>query len=390
MFEFLTRNNTTNEIESYIDFITANIKKLEIHKAAIEKAVNMIGKAIAKSEIVIQSKDKRRYDEEYYRLNIRPNDNETGTDFWMCVVNELLITGECLICRAGGKYYRVCSYCENNEILKGRTYSNIRISLGTSEIKLNKTIKADDMIVLKWKNHKQKIYFEKVVRLMDDTLAALNTMHKMSNVPRFNLKMEAKVRLAEKGGNADGTDKIITKDVYKAKLKALLENDDLTIVETSEGISLEQLKFESTTSVDEILKLSKEIKSEAAEAFDIPQMVYFGNISEKSDATNEFITYAVAPVAEVINDSLNAKLVGIEDYVKGERVFVWLARYKHVDVIDSASSLDKLRAIGFNYDEIRQMVGYDVLNTKFSQARALTKNYATEEEKEGENNNEDT
>jgi hypothetical protein len=245
------------------------------------------------------------------------------------------------------------------------------------------------MIVLKWKNHKQKTYFEKVVRLMDDTLAALNTMHKMSNVPRFNLKMEAKVRLAEKGGNADGTDKIITKDVYKAKLKALLENDDLTIVETSEGISLEQLKFESTTSVDEILKLSKEIQSEAAEAFDIPQMVYFGNISEKSDATNEFITYAVAPVAEVINDSLNAKLVGIEDYVKGERVFVWLARYKHVDVIDSASSLDKLRAIGFNFDEIREIIGYDVLNTKFSQVRALTKNYATEEEKEGENNNED-
>lgn len=52
---------------------------------------------------------------------------------------------------------------------------------------------------------------------------------------------------------------------------------------------------------------------------------------------------------------------------------VWLARFKHVDVVDSAVNLDKLRGIGFNYDEIREMVGYPLLNTEFSQARALTK-----------------
>ena len=59
-------------------------------------------------------------------------------------------------------------------------------------------------------------------------------------------------------------------------------------------------------------------------------------------------------------------------------MFVWLARFKHVDVIDSANSLDKLRGIGFNFDEIREMVGYEALNTEWSQARALTKNYTTE------------
>lgn len=52
---------------------------------------------------------------------------------------------------------------------------------------------------------------------------------------------------------------------------------------------------------------------------------------------------------------------------------VWLARFKHVDVVDSAVNLDKLRGIGFSYDEIRAMVGYPLLNTEFSNARALTK-----------------
>ena len=102
-------------------------------------------------------------------------------------------------------------------------------------------------------------------------------------------------------------------------------------------------------------------------------------ITEKSDATNEFITYAVGPVAEVINDTLTAYIVGENDYcTKNEKVMVWLARFKHVDVVDSATNLDKLRGIGFNYDELREMVGYPVLNTEFSQARALTKNYGEE------------
>ena len=52
--------------------------------------------------------------------------------------------------------------------------------------------------------------------------------------------------------------------------------------------------------------------------------------------------------------------------------------FKHVDVVDSAVNLDKLRGIGFHLDEIREMVGYPLLNTEFSTERALTKNYGGE------------
>ena len=51
--------------------------------------------------------------------------------------------------------------------------------------------------------------------------------------------------------------------------------------------------------------------------------------------------------------------------------------------MDAAPQLDKLRAIGFTLDEIFEMVGYPALNTEFSTARALTKNYTTEGLEEG-------
>ena len=144
------------------------------------------------------------------------------------------------------------------------------------------------------------------------------------------------------------------------------------------------MDIKSSIPANELKNMAAEVNEQCAMAYDIPIDVFTGKITEKSDATNEFITYAVQPVAEIISDSLNAKLVGEKGYIKGERAFVWMARFKHVDVIDSANSLDKLRGIGFNFDEIRDMVGYEALNTEWSQARALTKNYSTEGLGEGD------
>ena len=197
-------------------------------------------------------------------------------------------------------------------------------------------------------------------------------------MPRFKLKLGTSA-LSFREKQADGTDKIMTKDQYVKKIKNLLESDELVVLTESDNVSVNQLQVNTAVKAEELAKTALQINNEVANAFDIPEAVFNGNITEKSDATNEFITYAVGPVEEVINDTLTAYIVGEADYcAKDEKVMVWLARFKHVDVVDSAVNLDKLRGIGFNYDEIREMVGYPLLNTEFSQARALTKNYGEE------------
>lgn len=222
-----------------------------------------------------------------------------------------------------------------------------------------------------------RLPLESVVNQYNNTLNAINYMIRLSNQPKFKLKLGAAQSFREK--QADGTDKIVTKDMYAEKIKRLLESEDLTVMTESEGVLLENIQINASAKAEELAKVALAINNEAANAFDIPEAVFNGNITEQSDATNEFITYAVGPVAEVINDTLTAYIVGEDDYSrKNEKVMVWLARFKHVDVVDSAVNLDKLRGIGFSYDEIRAMVGYPLLNTEFSKARALTKNYGEE------------
>lgn len=378
MFDFLFRDKN-NGLQSLAETITIELEKLNIAKLAVEKAETMISKAIAKSDILIQtqSEDKRKYE---YRLNVQPNDNENGTYFWTKVVKKLLREGEVVIIRIGEKYYRVQSFQESDNVMTGRLYSNITIEAAEKQYSLFKTFLSGDVIHLRYDNSKIRVLLNSVLSQYETTANSVNAMMQIANTPKFKLKVPGQLNLVRRGKDGE-SDKKITKEEYTEELKKLLESKSLAIITESNGITLEQLGIQTATKAEELVKIKEEINNATAEAYDIPQAVFNGNITEKSDATNEFITYAVGSVAEVINDELTAKLVGAEDYAgKNERVMVWLARFKHVDVVDSANNLDKLRSNGWNFDEIREMVGYPVLNTPFSQARALTKNYTTGEE----------
>lgn len=376
MFDFLFKDRN-KEIQSLAEIIAVDMEKLNLSKLAIEKAIMMIAKAIAKSDILIQTENKEKRKKEY-RLNVQPNDNECGTVFWTEVVKQLLTEQEALIIPLSGKYYRATSWSHTNEVMMKRVYKDVMLSCGDENLTIFSTFQSDEVIHLRYDNARIRLYLQNVVGQFDKTMDSINAMMQLSSQPRFKLKLGTNA-LSFREKQADGTDKVMTRDQYVLKIKKLLTSDDLEVLTEQENASVEQMQINTTVKAEELAKMALQINNEVANAFDIPEAVFNGNITEKSDATNEFITYAVSPIAEVINDTLTAYVVGENDYCrKNEKVMVWLARFKHVDVVDSAVNLDKLRGIGFHLDEIRGMVGYPLLNTEFSTERALTKNYGGE------------
>ena len=381
MFEWLFKSKT-GDVSNVLEIIASDLTKVQLAVMAQEKAAGMIAKAIAKSEIVLTQGEKRRKDEEYYRLNIRPNDNETATDFWFNVARELVATGDCVVVRmANGKYYRVNSYQMDDYVLFGKTYSNIVLTDGYNEVTLRYGVNSDDIMHFRFGTEKMRVFTKNVLGCLDDALDAVRSLETIANTPLLKYKVDANLQFRRR--TADGKEVRLTLDNVLDEFKSKIDGKKLAILTEQTGTSLEFMDVKKQVTAAEVAALADTINKECAAAYDIPLGVFNGQITEQSDATNEFITYAVSPVAEVINDTLNAKLVGQADYIKGERAFVWLAHFKHIDVIDAANSLDKLRAIGFTLDEIFEMVGYPALNTDFSTKRALTKNYATEGMEEG-------
>lgn len=376
MFDFLFQNKN-GRLQSYMDMISVEVKKLELSKMAIQKAKGMIAHAIAKSEFVVQRTDGRKKDHVYWILNIRPNPNETATDFWISAIDKLLTYGECLICNVGGYLYIADAYTDDNAVMMPRIYKNVTIIANGETFRLNKNFRSDDVILLRAQNKKIREYMEKVLTLYDSVTSSLATAKKLASTPKFTLDVPTSMPLIQTK-DANGKIKTLTIDAYKNKIKELLESNNIEILQNSNGMSIESLKMESNISSEDIVKMANEIFTECAFAFDIPKAVFLGEITEKADSTNEFITYAVGWIVELLNDSLNAKLVGEKDYLKGERIWIDMSRFKHRDILESAANLDKLRSIGFTFDEIRETIGWESLNTEFSQERVITKNYTNE------------
>lgn len=375
MFNFLTQNKK-GELQDLLDVISVDVEALNYHVVAMEKAEGMISKAIAKSEIVISDGHDQVHDDTYYRLNVQPNDAQCGTDFWGSVSKRLLKEGECLVVIVGGKLYVATNWTMNNLVLLPKTYTGVSITDGTDEISLNRGFSADEVLHIKYDNRKIRAYMARSMKKYDDALSAATEMVKIAATAKFKWKLDANLSFRER--KADGTEKLLTADNVADKLKRQLEDKGIQIIREQTGTSLEYMSIDSKVTASDMRTIAEAIDEETAKAYDIPLSVFNGNVTEKSDATNEFITFAVQPIAEAITDAMNAKLIGQDAYVRGERAYIWLARFKHADLLDAANSLDKLRGIGFNLDEIREAVGYPALNTDFSTSRALTKNYATE------------
>lgn len=337
----------------------------------------MIAHAVAKSEFVVQRKEGRVKDHLYWLLNIRPNKNETATDFWIDVIHKLLIEGECVICYVAEKLYIVDSYTTDNAVIMPQIYSNISIVSNGQTFRLDRNFRSDDIIHLRAQNKKIRRYLESVLEMYNETVSALAAAKKLASTPKFTLDIPGQLPVL-RTRDENGNEKSLTIDEYKKGIKRLLESDDIEVLQNQNGITIEQLKIDTTISSEDLVKIATEIYSECAMAFDIPKAAFLGEITEKADSTNEFITYAVGWVVELINDSLNAKLVGEESYLNGEYIWIDMSRFKHRDIIESAANLDKLRSIGFNFDEIRTSVGWEELNTDFSKERVITKNYTNE------------
>lgn len=376
MFDFLF-SKAKEESQSLAELLTINATKANISDAAIEKAENMIAKAIAKSEFVVQRKGERAKDDVYWILNVKPNPNETATEFWTKVVKQLLRKGECVIVNLKGNLYRASNFYTDNAVTKVKKYTDVSIEVADESLAIANTFKADDVLHLRNTNKKILNYLRKNLEMYNTIATGLMNSKKIGSVPKFTLDVEGSMPII-RTKDKDGKDKQITADMYKEQIKKLLESEDIEILTNQNGIKTSQMQINTNVSTEDISRMTKEIYKECAYAYDIPEAVFVGTITEKADSTNEFITYAVSWLVEMLNDSMTAALVGKEAYLNGEKIWINMGKFKHVDVIESAGNLDKLRAIGFTLDEIMELIGREPLNTPFSTERVITKNYTNE------------
>ena len=360
------KNDKGEIIESVIE---EKVQEIYYKELAIQTAITLIANAIAKCEIKVYEKNREVKNETYYTLNISPNKNENSSQLWHKAIEKMVYDNESIIVEVGDGLYCADSYSVEEYPILGNLYKGVAIG----NLQLNKTFKSEEVFRLKLNNaHIKKLIdglYEQYGQLM--SYAAKN--YKKSNGTKYKLVLDQVKASDEKFQET-------YREVVQKQLKDFVENENAVYLQYK-GYDLQDVSPTTNKDSSDFRNLRKEMFEIVAQAFQIPVSLMLGNITNMNEIVKIFLTFCIDPIADMISEEITRKISGdYDNWIKGNYVKVDTSTINHIDILDVAEKADKLIASGTCcIDEVREIIGFDKLGTKFSQQHFITKNYDTVE-----------
>lgn len=365
-FNFLNNKSSAEELEAICNTFA---DKAAFKMLAIYIATSYIANALSGCEIKVVKHGEEVHDLLYYRLNVSPNPNMSGAQFVNDVVSRLCLESECLVVNHRDNFYPATAFSYELRPLKDTLFRGVVVE----DQQLTKTYKASDAYFFKLENKKVRSLINSLYDDYSKLISAAIEGFKQGHGRKFKLKLD----------NVKAGDETFAENyekVVKQQLKDFMENENAVYPQYA-GYDLEEMKHEAAGSSDDILAMRKEVFDLVAQAYKIPISMMYGNTNNTSEVLNQFLTFAVDPIAKMMSDELTRKSFTYDEWVSGSRVLVDTKSIKHTDVFEVADKVDKLISSGvFSVDDVLNTLGYSPLNSEFSSAHWVTKNYALAEE----------
>lgn len=335
---------------------------------ALYIATSYIANAISKCEIKVFEKDKAVKNELYWALNVSPNPNQNASAFWNRAITKCLYEGSSLMVQprlAKNWFYIADSFSPDHRPMQEDVFTSIAVEGET----IGRDLKASDVCHFKLEDRQAILCVRKLYGELAALIQSADDAFKKAHGDRFTWRTSARARGDAQDAKNDAT---AVADALAPFLKGA--NGVLPL---KEGQELTRVPSDSVDA-KEPMDLRRSIFDFTAQALKIPQSMMYGNMTNSTEIVNQFLTFAVEPYAVMLSDEMTRTFFTFEEWDEGRsRVKVDTAHISHVDVFQMADKVDKLFASGlYTMDDIRTAVGDDPLNTDFSKAHWITKNYA--------------
>ena len=374
--------NTKNEKGEIVEsLIEEKMQEIYYKELAIQTAISLIANAIAKCEIKVYQNNQEVKNKDYYAFNISPNANENSSQLWHKAIEKMIYDkDDSIIVELDGKLYCVDSYSVEEYPILGNLYKGVTIG----NLQLNKIFKSSEVLRLKLNNTNIKRLIDGLYEQYGELLSYAAENYKKSNQTKYKLILE---QIKANDENFQRT----YEEVIKKQLKDFVESNNGVYVQYK-GYDLQDVSPNGLAKdSSDFRNLRKEMFEIVAQAFQIPVSLMLGNITNMNEIVKVFLTFCIDPIADMISEELTRKTCGdYDNWAKGNYIKVDTSTINHIDILDVAEKADKLIASGTCcIDEVRSIIGFDRLNTEFSQQHFITKNYDTVENRligDGKNN----
>ena len=341
-------------------------------------AQSLIANAVSQCEIKCYHNGKQVQDENYYSLNIRPNKNYSASQFWNKVVMQMFRArpdqGAFCFVQNGDLYVADSYQIKEKRPFKGNLYDGVVVD----EFELNKTFHDYNAIIFRNENHNAYFYINAMYSEYSALIAAAINAYGSTNAARYIFDVQGMKAGDERFAND-----------YENYLKQPLQkfaSGESKIFVKYDGYDLKPIQNNGAKSADDSQKLINMIFEMCGKAYKIPESLMVGNINNMSEVVKEFLTFAVDPITDMIGKTLTAFYYSPEEYGAGNYFRVDTSKINHLDIMEMADAVDKLRGASvLNVEEIRKYFDYDEIGEAWASDYALTKNY-TSLEKGGQMN----
>ena len=133
-----------------------------------------------------------------------------------------------------------------------------------------------------------------------------------------------------------------------------------------EGFEYSQLDNKGTQSTTRDFKaLLDDVISMTANAFNVPSSIANGTVQDTSKAIDEFLTFCIDPLIEMLTDEMNRKSFSPYQIINGHYFKFNTLAIKHIDILDISNAIDKLLSSGFTcINDLRILIGLDPIDRR--------------------------
>ena len=349
----------------------ALVGDIYIREMAFWSAVNLVANAVSKCEFKTYVNGKEAKGREYYLWNLEPNRNQNSSVFLHKLIAQLYRKNECLVIEQSGQLLVANDFVRTPSALYDDKFAQVTVE----DFTFSKTFYQPDVMYFKLSEcDMRKVtagLYESYSKLISYTMTAYQRSRGTKGVFKYETLPVA--------GTAErkAFDALVNEKIGKWLSG---DNAALPLGRGQEWKELEHKTYSSESTRD-IRAMIDDISDFTAKSLGIPPALLRGDVQDTSRAVDQLLTFCVDPLMDMLQEEINRKRSGYAGFTAGTYLQINTKAIKHVDLLSVSTAIDKLISSGaFCVNDIRELVGEQIIKEPWAYEHFITRNYMPFEE----------
>lgn len=313
---------------------------------------------------------------EHFRLNNRPNANQSKAEFCAKLVYYLAVQNEAIVFSPNGKDLYVA---DNWNVERRGTQNDIYRDVSVDNDTRTFTFDAQDVMHVKmdWTG-----LWPLLSSVGDEYEAMIGTAY-----GGYKRQSGAKGVLNVTGlesGTQEQRAALMNRLQAQFKTFFSSQNGVLTL-NTGYTYTPIATSARNTSEMNDIANMTDEFAERLGLALRVPVALMKGSVENTQNARTDLVMFGIKPIAQAFEQEYNAKRLGEREFSKGSRLFIDPLPIQIADVASLPTFCERMTSCGqCSVDELRDLRGEPLLGTPEAQKHYITKNYGLLENPEQE------